>query len=369
MPEWKHRRGKYVSAKGVIKNMKRIKSLLMKGVLLCAALAMVMLPACGGGGTQSQTKPTINFYDGGWESQWLEIAIAQFIIEKGYGYSTKSIEMTNEIYQASLLTGDVDVDMECWKQNVPEWFEAGTKAGKLVPLSNILEGGPQFFIIPKWVAEQYNIKTIFDMKDHWELFKDPADPTKGIFINAIIGWSNATLNEAMLKAYGLDKYYNIITPGSSGAETAALAGPQKKKQPVFGYYWAPTALMGMYDWCVLEEPAHDPAVWAKVTAAALETNIPTIEKACAYPDNPLPIVINAGLRQKAPDVVAMFEKMTVGLDRCNKVLSWVDENGVKNWEKTAVYFLRQYDSHWKTWVTPDAYTKIKAALDTYGPVP
>jgi glycine betaine/proline transport system substrate-binding protein len=207
------------------------------------------------------------------------------------------------------------------------------------------------------------------MKDHWDLFKDPEDPTKGIFINAIIGWSNATLNEAMLKAYGLDKYYNIMTPGSPGAETAALAGPQKKKQPVFGYYWAPTALMGMYEWHILEEPANDPAVWAKVTAAALETNIPTIEKACAYPDNPLPIVINTGLRKKAPDVVAMFEKMTIGLDRCNKVLSWVDENGVKDWDKAAVYFFRQYDSHWKTWVTPDAYTKIKAAVDAYGPVP
>ena len=223
--------------------MRKIKSWFRKGFLLCGAISMLALTACAGG-TPVQAKPTVNFYDGGWESLWLENAIAQFIIEKGYGYSTKSIEMTNEVYQASMLSGDADVVMEAWTQNTPEWFEAGTKSGKIEALSNILEGGPQFFMIPKWVAEQYNIKTIFDMKDKWELFKDPADPTKGLFINAIIGWSNATLNEAMLKAYGLDKYYNIMTPGSSGAETAALAGPQKKHQPVFGYYWAPTALMG-----------------------------------------------------------------------------------------------------------------------------
>lgn len=349
--------------------MLRLKKHLKNFISLFTALVMLAMVAAGCGTTAQAEKPTINFFDGGWESQWLENAVAQFIIEKGYGYPVKSIEMTNEVYQASLLKGDLDVDMECWTQNVPEWYNAGVKDGKLEPLAHILEGGPQFFIIPKWVAEQYKIKTIFDMKDHWDLFKDPADPNKGVFINAILGWSNATLNEAMLKAYGLDKYYNIMTPGSSGAETAALAGPQKKNQPVFGYYWAPTALMGMYDWYVLEEPAYDAAVWEKVTAASLPAQIPEISEACEYPDNPLPIIINTGLRQKAPDVVAMLEKMTVGLDRCNTVLAWADENGVKNWEKTAVYFLREYDSLWKGWVTADAYTKVKAAVDKYGPVP
>lgn len=348
--------------------MKSIKPSFIKGIALCTALLMFLLPACAGG-TQAQAKPTITFYDGGWESQWLEIAIAQFVIEKGYGYPTKSIEMTTEIYQPAMLNGDADVDIEEWPQNVPEWYENGIKSGKIEAVSTILEGGPQFFIIPKWVAEQYKIKTVFDMKDHWELFEDPEDPSKGLFINGIIGWDCTTINEVKLKAYGLDKYYNSIAPGSSGAETAAMAGPQKKHKPVFGYYWAPTALMGMYDWYILEEPAYDPAVWEKLNAVKNDNPIPVLEKACIYPDNPLPNVINSGLRKKAPDVVTFLGKYTVGLDRCNKVLSWVDENGVKNWEKGAVYFLRQYDSHWKTWVTPDAYTKIKAALDAYGPVP
>lgn len=348
--------------------MKSIKPSFIKGIALCTALLMFLLPACAGG-TQAQAKPTITFYDGGWESQWLEIAIAQFVIEKGYGYPTKSIEMTTEIYQPAMLNGDADVDIEEWPQNVHEWYENGIKSGKIEAVSTILEGGPQFFIIPKWVAEQYKIKTVFDMKDHWELFEDPEDPSKGLFINGIIGWDCTTINEVKLKAYGLDKYYNSIAPGSSGAETAAMAGPQKKHKPVFGYYWAPTALMGMYDWYILEEPAYDPAVWEKLNAVKNDNPIPVLEKACIYPDNPLPNVINSGLRKKAPDVVTFLEKYTVGLDRCNKVLSWVDENGVKNWEKGAVYFLRQYDSHWKTWVTPDAYTKIKAALDAYGPVP
>lgn len=343
----------------------------MKGLLLLTSMVLtaIMVAGCGSSGATATTKPTIKFYDGGWESQWLEIAIAKFVIEKGYGYPTEVTEMTNEIVYASLEKGEVDVDIEEWPQNVPDTYAKMIKGGYLEEMGYILEGGPQFFCIPKWVAEQYNIKTIFDMKDHWKLFEDPENPNKGLFINSILGWDCTTINEVKLKAYGLDKYYNSIAPGSAGAETAAMAGPMKKHQPVFGYYWAPTALMGMYDWYILEEPAYDPAVWEKINAVKNDNPIPAIEKACAYPDNPLPLCIQPNLRNKAPDVVEMFSHMTIGLDRCNSVLAWADENGVKDWEKSAVYFLRQYDSHWKTWVTPDAYTKIKAALDAYGPVP
>jgi len=172
-----------------------------------------------------------------------------------------------------------------------------------------------------------------------------------------------------LQAYGLTEYYNIISPGSAGAEQAALAGAQKKHEPVFGYYFAPTALMGMYDWYILEEPSYDPAVWAKVAAATEDATLRPIDEACAYQSIPLPLVAHRSLRDIAPDVVAMLEKMTLGLDRCNKIAAWAVENEIQDWEKAAVWFLREYEGHWKTWVTDDAYNKVKKALDEYGPVP
>jgi glycine betaine/proline transport system substrate-binding protein len=335
-------------------------------LMLFIALAMTVTLVAG---CTSEEKPTIRFSDRQWESMWLENAIAQFIIEEGYGYPTEATEMDTAVMQVSIVEGDVDVDIEAWQQNVIDWYNEHIAAGDIEELGFVLEGGPQFWCIPQWVHDEYDINTIEDMKEHWELFEDPEDPDKGLFINSMTGWKCTEINDVKMEAYGLTEYYNIMEPGTSGAETAALAGPQKKGDPVFGYYWAPTPLMGMYDWYVLEEPEYDSEVWAEILAATDDPSLRPLDEACAYESVPLAIMVNKDLRENAPDVVAMLEKFTIGLDRCNKALAWAQENEVQDWEIAAVWFLREYDSVWKTWVTDDAYDKIKDALDDYGDIP
>jgi len=178
----------------------------------------------------SPEKPTILFGDAQFESIWINNAIAEYIVKYGYGYPAESVQMTTVVWQVALPKGDIHVQLELWKQNLQDWFNEQIAKGTIEELGMTYEGGPQFFIIPQWVHEKYNINTIFDMKDHWELFQDPEDPSKGAFYNCIIGWQCAAINEVKLEAYGLTDYYNIISPGSSGALEAALAGPQKRYQ-------------------------------------------------------------------------------------------------------------------------------------------
>jgi len=333
-------------------------------ILLAAVLAFSLLAGCGGEAAEdeSEEKPLIRFHDGQWESLWIENAIAQYIVENGYGYPTETVVLDTTVMQVSLSKGEIHVDMEMWHQNYEEWFEENIANGNLIKCADILEGGPQFFMIPQWVHEEYGINTIDDMKEHWELFKDPEDYTKGAFINCKIGWQCGAINKVKLKAYGLDEYYNIIDTGSGGAMVAAYTGAMKKHDPVFGYYWAPTALMGMYDWYVLEEPEYDEAVWSDIIAALDDESLRPVAAGCAYESKPLANIIWSGLRDKAPDVVAFLEKYVVGLDRVNKAAAWSLENEISEYEKTAIWFLREYDSLWKTWVTTDAYNKIKNAL-------
>ncbi len=338
-------------------------------MLLALALVLVIPFMTGCSGDTEEAKPTIKFCDRQWESVWLANALAQYIIEEGYGYPTEVTQMDTAVAQVAIVKGEIDLDMEAWQQNTPEWYEEQTAAGTIETLGYSLEGGPQFWCIPQWVHDEYGITTVEDMKDHWELFKDPEDPTKGLFINSMVGWACTEINEIKFEAYGLDEYYNVITPGTSGAEMAAMAGPQMKNEPVFGYYWSPTPLMGMYDWYILEEPVYNDAVWAKISAAVADPSIRPIDEACAYESIPLAILAHKDLRAKAPDVTAMLGKFEVGLDRCNRTLAWAETNEVQDWEKAAVWYLREFDSHWKTWVPTDVYTKIKAALNTYGSLP
>lgn len=348
--------------------MHSISSRWKKWLMLLVVMVMTVSLFAGCTGEEKE-KPTLTFYDGSWGSLWLSNNIAMFIIEEGYDYPCEEITISTDVMKLTLPKGEVLINMEQWYQNYPEWYQEQLDLGNIEALGYSLEGGPQFWCIPQWVHEEYGIDTVFDMKDHADLFPNPENPDKGMFINCKVGWACERLNRVKFEAYGLDEYYEIISPGTAGAEAAAMAGPQIKHEPVFGYYWAPTDLMGMYDWYVLEEPEYDADVWAKVAERSNDFELPNLTEACAYESVPMAINIYKSVRDDAPDVVAMLEKFNVGLDRCNKTLAFQMEHEINEWEAMAVWWLREYDSHWKSWVTTDAYNKIKTALDDYDPVP
>jgi len=180
---------------------------------------------------------TIKFADQQFESHWINNAIAGYIIENGLGHNVETIEMSTPVMQATLPKGEVHINMEGWQQNIMEWYDEEIAAGNMVDLGMTYEGGPQFFTVPTAFAEEYGIVTIDDMAkpEVKEALADIEDPSKGAFINCVIGWQCAEINRAKLETYGLvPDHYTIISPGSSGAMEAALAGPQKKGEPVFG---------------------------------------------------------------------------------------------------------------------------------------
>ncbi|MFQ5872905.1 MAG: glycine betaine ABC transporter substrate-binding protein [Dehalococcoidia bacterium] len=327
------------------------------GAALVLFTLVFLVAGCSG------PKPVIVLHAWETDSHFLNNAIFKFIVEEGYEYPVETVVETTPVMQEALPKGEVDLNLEGWQQNIPEWYEEQIEKGNIVNLGMTFEGGPQFFIIPKWVAEEYNIKTVFDMKDHWDLFQDPEDPTKGLFYNCTIGSQCAKINEVKLEAYGLARYYNLVSPPSYGALEAALSKPQERHQPVFGYYWAPNALMGGYEWHILEEPPYTAACWERVLAASDDKSPRPVDQACAYETLPIEKVAHKGLLKKAPDVVEMLEKMNVGLEALNETLAWADENDVQEWERAAIYYLENYEDRWKAWVAPEAYERIKKALE------
>jgi len=332
-------------------------------IILSCVMVAVLITGCAG--ETKEEKPLIKFYDGSWESLWISNAIAQFILEEGYGYETETVTLDTAVMMVSIVEGDVHVNLETWWQNMLEWWFDNLEAGTIIELADCLEGGPQFYIIPQWVHEEYGINTIDDMKEHWELFKDPEDQSKGQFINCRIGWTCGEINKVKMETYGIDEYYNIIEPGSAGAMDAALVGAMLKEEPIFGYYWAPTAIMGMYDWHILEEPEYDEDLWADIDAAMADDTLRPVAEVCAYPSVPLPISMNAEFAEKVPDVVAVFNKMVIGLDKMNKMAAWSQDNDINDYTETAIWFFNEYESLWRTWITTDAYNKVKDALEAY----
>ena len=150
--------------------------------MLLALLAL----GCAPNETEAQ-KPVIRLHDSLSQSQRVNNAIAKFIIENGYGYPVETVVASTPVMQETLPAGAVDLNLEGWQQNIIEWYDAELEKGTILNLGMTYEGGPQFFMIPQRVADQYNINTVADMKTHWELFRDPHDPSKGVFYNCISG--------------------------------------------------------------------------------------------------------------------------------------------------------------------------------------
>lgn len=295
--------------------------------------------------------------------QQINNAIIGFIVEKGYNRRLEGVEHTVKEAQRMLASGEIDISLEIWKINNLDWYEQALQKGQIVDLGPIYTGGRQFWIIPRWLAERYDIRSVFDMKQHWRLFQDPEDPSKGIFFNCIYGWTCRDINNAKLAAYGLDRYYNAISPISPEALETVLENAQLKHQPVFGYYWMPNALLAAYEWQILEEPPHSEGCWKDVLRDANQNDGAAPATACAYGENEVIKIASTALARKAPEVAKMLRRMRMRVEDINWLLLWHRQDEQRGWRAVAVYFLRNYPERWFEWVSPGAKAAILKALD------
>lgn len=322
-------------------------------------------------------KETIKFADTQFQSLWINNEIAMFIIEHGYGYPVDSLEMTTPIAQQSLADGEVDVWMELWRANWYDMYVEMTEAGKIVDLGNTYERSVQAWYVPRYVVEgdeergidpmAPDLKSISDLPQYWELFKDPEDPNKGAFISCITGWQCAEINRVKFYAYGLDEYYNIIEPGSSGALDAAIAGAYMKGNPVFTYYWEPTWLIGLYDMIMLEEPEYTDECWAEIDEIRqgvvdenLAGEVPE-SAGCHYETLAISKGVNSALPDRAPELVEFLKAMDVGTDALNKTAGYMTSEEVDA-SDAAAWFFENYEDKWRSWVPEDVAEKVAAAL-------
>lgn len=302
---------------------------------------------------------TIKFGDLSWDSVMVHNRIAAFIVEHGMGYKTDFIPGGTEPTIIGLAKGDIHVDMESWTENIQKVYDKYTSEGKIIDLGSNFGNSWQGWLVPTYMikgdpergikATAPDLKHVEDLPKYKDLFKDPEQPEKGRFYNGIAGWAVTEENTARLKAYGLDEYFTDFIPGSDAALAGSMAAAYKRGKPWFGYYWAPTPLLGKLDMTALEEIPYD------------EHTAKTTHK-CALFQAQCNILVNHELPAAAPDVVDMLKKYETTLALNNEFLAHMDETKSSH-EQTAVWFMKKYPDLWKTWVTPEVAGKVQAALD------
>lgn len=337
-------------------NLKTSAFALLVGAALLAPGTAAAAPAC------EIDRPVV-FAGLDWDSNAFHVAVARFILDKGYGCASDVLPGTTIPLLNGMAHGDVDVTMELWKDNLPEAWEAARKGGRSIELGINLDDAVQGWFVPRYVIEGPNavapgLKSVFDLPKYKEIFRDPEEPARGRFYNGVAGWAAETVNTKKLKAYGLDDAFTNFRPGSGTALASAIASAYKRQRPILYYYWGPTWVMGLYDGVMLDEPAYDEATWKAMA------NAKSPDKAVAFPKMEVWVVVNAAFIAKTPQLREFLSKYHTTSAVVSKALVTMREAGGANApEVAAKAFLKERGDIWRAWVPADVAARVAAALD------
>lgn len=307
---------------------------------------------------------TIVFVDRSWDSALAHNRVAGFIAHYGFGYEVDYLMADTIPGWEGMRRGEIDVSMETWIDNAPDLWLEPIADGRFIDLGpNFLEA-PQGWYVPAYVIEgdpergiepmAPGLRSVLDLPDYWEVFRDPEVRRKGRFYNGPTGWVTSEHNTKKLKAYGLTDTYSNFHPGSQASLDASIARAFQRGEPWLGYYWEPTWVMGHYDMIRLEEPPY--------REGCLDEDGGDFY--CAFASADVKIVATAPFVARAPDIAAFLRNYETELHHTNEMLAFMELNGGTP-EDAALWFLREYESLWTKWVDESVATRVLAALEAF----
>jgi glycine betaine/proline transport system substrate-binding protein len=296
----------------------------------------------------AMAKDSVNFADLGWDSIQVHNRIVGFIFEHGYG---KTVDYTFVELTPALLgleRGDIDINMELWPTYNIDWWDRAQKENIVKNFGINFEGASQGWYVPTYVIEGDDergiepsapgLKSVFDLAEYWEVFRDPENPDYGRLYNGPSGWVAHDINIEKIKGYGLDEHYKPFSPGSGTALDSAIVSAYRQGRPVLFYYWEPTWLLGKFDMTRLKEPPYDEKLWN-----------PENQFLCTWLTATTYVVGSRKFVEDYPELVPFLENYSTSLEQNQKVLAWLQENGT-DLEGAATWFLEKYPGTWESWI-------------------
>lgn len=314
--------------------------------------AVAFAAAIGTAGAAHADCGEVSITEMDWASSAVVTHVANFLMTNGYGCSVQLVPSSTTPAMASIAeTGEPDILTELWTNSSPV-YEDLVGEGKLVELTHVLsDGGVEAWWIPAYLAEEHpELTTIEGILANPEL-------VGGKFHDCPAGWACDVVNTNNLRALeaaskGLERFQH----GSGETLAAAIAAAYESKEPWFGYYWAPTSVLGQYPMVQVEVAGFNQE--AHTCNGDPECADP---KASAYPTAKVVTAVAPSLLEREPEIVEFLKNMSFTNAQMGEVLAWQDANGA-SYEEAAVYFLQNFGDVWGNWLNDDARSKLSALL-------
>jgi glycine betaine/proline transport system substrate-binding protein len=247
--------------------------------------------------------------------------------------------------------GEPDIATEMWINSAPVYQKLEAE-GKVKTVGNVLsDGGAEYWLIPKYLADKHpELKTIEGVLANPKL-------VGGRFHNCPEGWGCRIINDSLKQAFDFKgKGMAVFNHGSGDTLAASIAAAYEKKEPWFGYYWAPTALLGKYEMVAVDLGPHKP----NVHKCNRKPDCSPKGKS-SYPSARVVTGVTTKFAEREPEIVEMLSKLSFTNQQMGIVLAWKKDNNASTQETTA-YFLKNYKDVWAGWLNSDAKAKLAGLL-------
>ena len=287
-----------------------------------------------------------------WASSQLVTSVSKFLLEEGYGCTVQTVPTSTVPSVTSVAeTGKPDIVTELWLNSVPLYNEL-EEQGKVITATRVLsDGGQDAWWVPKYLVDKHpELKTIEGVLANPEL-------VGGRFHNAPDGWGIRIQNDNLIKAFDFaGSKMDVFNHGSGETLAASIASAYNAQEPWFGYYWAPTSVLGKYEMVAVDMGPFDKA--ALECAASKECENPQKTSLAVAP---VLTAVTTDLAKREPEVLELMKNVTFTNQQMGKLLAWQEANKASS-EETAVYFLTSQQDTWSAWISEDARNKLAALL-------
>ena len=304
----------------------------------------------------------VTIADMNWPSATLMAHVDMLILKHGYDCDVELIPGDTMPTGTSMIEkGEPDIAPEMWSNSFAEALNKGVAEKRLrIAGRSLSDGGVEGFWVPKYMVEKHPfLATIDGIKKNAKMFPHPEDPDKSAFVGCPAGWNCQITSGHLFKALKLADYgFELVDPGSAAGLDGSIAKAYERKEPWFGYYWAPTAMLGKYEMVKVDfgTGVDEEHFTACISQADCADPKPTM-----HPPSPVHTVTTESFANKTPEAYDYLTKRAFTNADMNKLLVWIDENQADG-ETAAVYFFRNYEAIWTLWVSADVAAKVKRAV-------
>lgn len=304
----------------------------------------------------------VSIADMNWSSATLIAHVDQFILEHGFGCEAELVPGDTMPTGTSMVEkGEPDIAPELWSNSLKDALDKGVAEKRLRYAGRSLsDGGEEGFWVPKYLVDKDpSLATIEGIKKNATLFKHPESPDLGAFYGCPAGWNCQISSGNLFNAMNLEEAgFELLDPGSGAGLAGSLAKAYERGEAWFGYYWAPTAVLGKYEMVKVDFGSGvDKEEFINCTTQ--EDCISP--KVTMYPPSLVHTISTEAFATRVPSAYEYLQKRSFTNASMNQLLAWMEDNQADG-EIAMEYYLKNNREHWQSWLSKEVADKVNKAL-------